>query len=127
MRKLVSIRQLSATSGCERSQQGSPLFNQLVGAREQRRRDFEAECFGGRQIDDEVELGRLLDREVRRLGAKACAHAIRDITESEAAPAARCRNCLHSCLLHVLDVMYPLSPLLRIPLGWIGSNIVGGA
>jgi hypothetical protein len=45
----------------------SPLFNHRVGAREQRWRNFEAECLGGRQIDDKIEFGRLLDRNVARL------------------------------------------------------------
>jgi len=34
----------------------------IVGAGEQGRWDFEAECPGGRKIDDELELGRLHDR-----------------------------------------------------------------
>src|SRR5262245_14013051 len=40
------------------------LFDQLVGAGEQRRRNFEAKRLGGRQVDDELELGRLHDRQV---------------------------------------------------------------
>src|SRR5215469_13483488 len=43
---------------------GCRLLDHLVGEREQRRWDFEAERLGGRQIDDEIELGRLLDRDV---------------------------------------------------------------
>jgi len=45
------------------------LFDHLVGAGEQRRRNFEAERPGGDQINDEIELGRLFDRDVARLRA----------------------------------------------------------
>src|SRR5262249_34988240 len=41
----------------------SPLFDHLVGSGEQRRRHLEAERLRGYQIDDEVELCRLLDGE----------------------------------------------------------------
>ena len=44
-------------------QQKSVLFDNLVGACEQRGRYIESERVGSRQIDDEIELGRLLDRD----------------------------------------------------------------
>ena len=40
------------------------LFNHLVGAGEQRRRHVEAERLRHDQVNDEVELGRLLDRKI---------------------------------------------------------------
>src|SRR6266536_2736825 len=40
------------------------LLDHLVGAREQRRRHFNAERFCSGQVKDEIELGGLLDREV---------------------------------------------------------------
>jgi hypothetical protein len=46
-----------AITGREQSQQGSPLFDHLVGAREQRRRQLEAERLGHLEIDDELKLG----------------------------------------------------------------------
>jgi hypothetical protein len=40
------------------------LFNYLVGAGEQRRRHFQANRLRHDQVNDEVELGRLLDRKI---------------------------------------------------------------
>ena len=47
----------------------SSLLDYLVGNRQQRFRDGDAERLGGREIDDELELGRLHDRQVGGLGA----------------------------------------------------------
>src|SRR5215467_11806228 len=41
----ISLCRRSATSGCEQSQQGIRLFDDLVGVGEQRGWNFEAECF----------------------------------------------------------------------------------
>jgi hypothetical protein len=49
--------------------QQSPLFDHLVGAREQRGGHVEAERLGGREINDEIEFGRLLNRDIAGLGA----------------------------------------------------------
>ena len=43
---------------------GSRLFDHLVGEHEEVMRNSEAECFGGLEMDDEIKLGRLLDRDV---------------------------------------------------------------
>src|SRR4026207_1038302 len=50
-------------------QQSSVLFNHLVGAREQRRRDPDAERFGGLVVDDHLEPRRLPEWQFARLGA----------------------------------------------------------
>src|SRR4051812_17148617 len=52
-----------------RTGRGSLLFNYFVGTREHCGRNFEAERLGGLEIDDELEPGRLLDRQVGRFGA----------------------------------------------------------
>src|SRR5262245_66342910 len=44
-------------------------FNHLVGEREQPVRNLEAERLGGLEVDHQLELGRLLDRQIARLGA----------------------------------------------------------
>ena len=59
-------RQLRAKSELTQRSKRS-LFNQLVGAGEKRVRHLEAQRFGGREIDDELELGWLLDREIAGL------------------------------------------------------------
>jgi hypothetical protein len=58
---------LRAISGCDQSQQGRPLFDHLVGKREQRLRDFEAERLSGLEVDGEFVLGRRLYWQVSRL------------------------------------------------------------
>ena len=45
------------------------LLDHLVGGRQQRFRDGEAECLGSLEVDRELELGGLLNRQVARLFA----------------------------------------------------------
>jgi hypothetical protein len=44
-------------------------FDHFIGAGKQRRRDDEAKCLGSLKVDDQLELGRLLDGQVDRLNA----------------------------------------------------------
>src|SRR5262249_15648565 len=53
-----------ATSGCEQSRQGSPLFDHLVGAGEQCRWYFDPECFRRLEVDNKLVLSRGLHRHV---------------------------------------------------------------
>src|SRR5262249_20196872 len=77
-----------ARSGCEQSQQGSPLIDQLVAACGEAGRHFEPEYFGSLEVDNKLELGGLIDRQIGGLLAlenpgdiePSAAIAIRDIT-----------------------------------------------
>jgi hypothetical protein len=62
------------------NEQHSCSFDHLVGEREQRRRNFEAERPGRLHVDDKLEFGRLQDREVGGL------RALEDLTGVDADP-----------------------------------------
>ena len=64
----VRVRQLSAISGPAQVQQTQQaLLDHLVGAGKQRRRNFKTESLRGRKVYNEIELGRLFDRNFARL------------------------------------------------------------
>ena len=65
---LRPARPLRARTGCEQSQQNPRLFDHLVGAAEQRRRNFNPDRVGGGQVDNELKLARLHDGQVVWLG-----------------------------------------------------------
>jgi hypothetical protein len=62
----MPARQPCATSGCEQMQQAAPLFDDLVGARQQRRWYVEAERFRGLEVDGEFVLVRGLHGQIGR-------------------------------------------------------------
>ena len=47
--------------------EATPSIDCLIGPQEELLGNCQAECLGRRKIDDEIELGRLLDRDVGRL------------------------------------------------------------
>src|SRR5215472_12498480 len=63
------MSQLGAESGTHALQQIASLLDQLVGTAEQSRWDFEAKSRRGPKIDDQLEMGWLLDRQVGWFGA----------------------------------------------------------
>ncbi len=50
-------------------QQSQTLFNYLIGPGKQRRGEVETKCPGGLEINYQLEFGRLLNRQLGRLGA----------------------------------------------------------
>src|SRR3970040_2366706 len=62
------------------------LLDDLVGAKQQRLRNGQAQGLGGLEVDDELELGRLLDREIGRLGA------LEDLVDVDRRPAPHVRQ-----------------------------------
>src|SRR2546425_2341010 len=65
----LSKRHDNARTGCERSQQGSPLLDHLVGALLEKEWHVEAERLGSLEVDHQLELDRELDWQFARLGA----------------------------------------------------------
>src|ERR1700688_4918396 len=66
-----SIHDPSATLAVQRSTRETMpgLLDHFVGAHEKRFRDRESERLRGGEVDDQIELGWLLNRDVGRLGA----------------------------------------------------------
>src|SRR5262249_17857033 len=62
--RLIMACRLIALAGCEASQQRSPYSITSSARGEQRRRHFQANRLRHDQVNDEVELGRLLDRKI---------------------------------------------------------------
>src|SRR6266700_397043 len=55
----------AAVSRCSNTSVQKPdLLDHLVGAREQRRRNRQAERPGGRKVEDQLDFGGLLDRQI---------------------------------------------------------------
>src|SRR5262249_59576745 len=60
-------RGIPATAHLCRSRTPEASFDHLVGAQQERLGDCQPERLGGCKIDDEIKLGRLLDRNFARL------------------------------------------------------------
>src|SRR5450631_2358803 len=60
---------LAANAVTGKTREHGPSLNHFVGAQQYRLRNREAERLRCLEVDDKVELGRLLDRQVGRIGA----------------------------------------------------------
>jgi hypothetical protein len=65
----ISRRPSRAITSCEQMQQVAPLFDDFVGSREQCSRHFEAERFGGLDVEHSFVFHRQLHRQIGRLPA----------------------------------------------------------
>ena len=70
-------------------------LDHLVGAREERLRDYQADCLGGLEIDDQLEGGRLLDRQIRWLGAFQLNETVSRLTGWGGVPLCCCWSVRH--------------------------------
>ena len=67
----LAVRAVTRNAGARLSTRGSasgiaPSLDHLIRPQQQRRRDRQAEGLGGLEVDDQLELRGLLDREARR-------------------------------------------------------------
>jgi hypothetical protein len=87
--------------------QTAPLFDHLVSADHDRLRDFDAEHPRGLEIDYQLELGRLLDRQVGGFGA------LEDTIDIVCGAPSLCAIAL---LLHQIAAFIP--PMPQLPGQW---------
>jgi hypothetical protein len=66
---LCATSERPSCHACEPCNELPPSFDHLVGERHQGRRHVQADCLGGLEVDNQLELGRLQDRKVGRLFA----------------------------------------------------------
>src|SRR2546422_952071 len=82
------------------------LLDDLVRPLEQRLRDRQAECFGGLEVDDQLELRGLLDREVGGFGTPEDLVHIDGAAPDELAVI---RAVAHPCALQCLNMSFPVA------------------
>jgi hypothetical protein len=65
----IGLGRLVPKAAVSNRSRAAPLFDHPVGAGEQRRRDVEAERLGGLEVDDQLQLGGELNRQIARRNA----------------------------------------------------------